>query len=616
MSENFFEKNLSAMEKWYPVYAEAIRNEKYEKDELEIITEYSSDENLIYKIKQEDRTLYLNGKRNTEEPLQMWMERLGQIHEYAPVVLFGLGSGLYLKKLIANSSEKVNVVVYEPSVSIFLQTLEKVDLEEEILNRTIAFVVEGLNGNEFEPVLKKWISLENVEFLKQEIHPNYQELFPDKILKYLKRLEEHSSGIIANQNTGVKFSDVTARNQLQNMRFICDGYNTKKLSEAIPHDVPAILVAAGPSLNNDIEDLKKAKGHAFILAVDTAVKPLINAGVIPDAYITIDANKVLDLVKIDAVRDVPVIAPVTANYYILKEQRGKRIFYYDGYVLPLLAYHAAGKTLVDVSTGGSVACSGFSLLYKMGFETIILVGQDLAYTNNKSHADGTFHETMPVEDTRRMIMVKGNYEEKVPTRGDFKIYIDWYNMYIEGAKKHGNLRVINATSGGAYLENTELMSLKDAITELCDRGVDFETCIENMESEFSKEQRKKVVEFLHTIPRELGEIEKAAKNLTTAYKKILKLCKAGKIDKDAYLKQLKKIKKLREECEKKPAYQLIDSTMALAEYIVRSESLHRKDSIEEEGKAIATQGMKFCELLEECAGMLKEYAEENLLTIE
>lgn len=46
----------------------------------------------------------------------------------------------------------------------------------------------------------------------------------------------------------------------------------------------------------------------------------------------------------------------------------------------------------DVATGGSVATNAFSLLYKIGLKTIILVGQDLALTGNKSHADGTFQE--------------------------------------------------------------------------------------------------------------------------------------------------------------------------------------------------------------------------------
>ena len=65
------------------------------------------------------------------------------------------------------------------------------------------------------------------------------------------------------------------------------------------------------------------------------------------------------------------------GYKIMERQKAKKIFYYDGYFLPYSIYFINDKVLPDVSTGGSVACSGFSLLHKLGYETIILVGQDL-----------------------------------------------------------------------------------------------------------------------------------------------------------------------------------------------------------------------------------------------
>lgn len=480
----------------------------------------------------------------------------------------------------------------------------------------IAFIVEGLNESEFEPVLEKLISLENLEFLKQEMHPNYRELFPEQMLSVMKKIGERVDSVFSNDKTGIRFSTHTARNQIMNMKYVCEGYNTKRLSEAIPHDVPAILVSAGPSLNQNIQELKKAKNRAFILAVDTAVKPLIKAGILPDAFITIDSKKPTVLVEADAIKDVPVIAPVVANYDILKEQRGKKIFYYDGRLLPFMAYAAAGKVFYDVSTGGSVACSGFSLLYKMGFDTIILVGQDLAYTGNKSHADGTFQQSMPEEDTRGMILVKGNYVEKIPTRFDYKMYLDWFHMYVKGVKEHRNVRVINATAGGAYIEGTELMTLEAAVEETCSRTVDFAACIAGMETEFAPKEREQVLTYVHSVHEELDEIRMDAKNLQRAYRKILTACKSGNLNKDVYLKQLRKIKKQTKKCESKISYQLVAATMEMAGYIVRSESLYELDTMEEEGKAVAKQGMRYSKMLEQCAELLRDFAKENLLAIQ
>lgn len=616
MSKEIFEKNLKAMEKWYQGFADAIRNQEYEKDELTIESETSWDGETIFRVTKEGRKLYLNGKRDAKDSLETWMQRLGEVHKYAPVILLGMGSGLYLKKLIENTDETVNVILYEPSVSIFLKTIEEVDLSKEIESRPIAFIIEGMNEKGFDNVIGKLISIETVEFLKQRIHPNYRELFPEKILEIMKKIEKRTSSIFITQNTGVKFSTHSARNQLQNLKYLVEGYNTKRLCEAIPHDVPAILVAAGPSLNKNIQDLKKAKNRAFILAVDTAVKPLLNAGIIPDAFITIDAKKPLKLVEVDAIRDVPVIAPILANTEILEQQRGKKIFYFDGTMLPKLIYMMAGKVLYDVNTGGSVACSGFSLLYKMGFSTIILVGQDLAYTDNKSHADGTFAEKMPEEDTKKMVRVKGNYEDEVPTKQSLKVFLDWFNMYVKGCKEHRDVRVINATAGGAYIENTELMTLQEALDETCSREVNFKECIENMASEFTEEERKKVVDYVKEIPKSLEEIKKEAKSLYTVYHKIEKICKSGHIDKDAYLKQLKRVKKLSKKCEGQMAYELVAVTMVAADYVVKSESLYQRDSMEEEGKAIAKQGMRYSKMLQQCTQLLLEFAEDVLSEIE
>ena len=44
-----------------------------------------------------------------------------------------------------------------------------------------------------------------------------------------------------------------------------------------------------------------------------------------------------------------------------------------------------GEALGELKTGGSVATDAFSLAEYLGFEKIILIGQDLAYTGGKTH---------------------------------------------------------------------------------------------------------------------------------------------------------------------------------------------------------------------------------------
>lgn len=615
MSNQIWEKNLHAMEKWYPAFVERLLEQKDRKEELSVHTEVSMDQEKIFRVQKGDDLRYLGGKRNAKEPVKIWLERLGKLHKHAPVFLFGVGSGAYLKALIQHTDKEVNIVVYEPSVTIFRTMLEEIDLAEEIANRPIAFVVEGINQNEFAPVMHRVLAVESLGFLKEEIHPGYRGLFGDQIVSYVRQLQRRAESMQVSYNSGMLFSKDIAQNVLGNAKFVCDGYNTKKLSDAVPHNGPAILVAAGPSLNKNIMELKKAKNKAFILAVDTAIKPLLKAGIVPDAFFTIDPHKLLELVEIEGADQIPVIAPTSARHALIKRQKGKKIFYFDGYAIPLHIYHINKKEFWNVSTGGSVACNGFSLLYKMGFNTIILVGQDLAYTDHKSHADGTFEEVMPQENTDHMIMVKGNYEDKVPTLPNLRMYLDWFHRYVTGAKERYNIRVINATEGGAWIDGTELMPLKDAVAQTCQSAdrIDFSDCIAHMESAFTAEEQEKAQAYLQTIPDQYDELMKIAKKLKSAYQKLAQMSHSEKIEKSALQKQLQKIKKLSRQCHQKEAYQLIEATVPGAEFIIRSEFYYENNTLAEETNEIARKGIKYSDLLEQCSALLKEMSAEILL---
>ncbi|EOS26268.1 hypothetical protein C806_01003 [Lachnospiraceae bacterium 3-1] len=612
MGKEIFEKNLKAMKKWYPEFVNMLRDEIHIEDDTEVLTEVSWDGELIFKIEKEGRQLYLGGKREAKEPIEMWLQRLGKLHKYTSVFLFGLGHGAYLKALVEHTEKEVNIVAYEPSIHIFQKLLWEVDLSEAIADRPIAFLVEGLNDVEFGPVMNKVLAVQNMEFLKEEIHPNYREFYGEKIVEKIRILNKKVDAIMMGYRTGKLFQKNLVQNIFSNMKYVCEGYHTKKLAETIQPEGAAILVAAGPSLNKNIHELKKAKNKAFLLAVDTAVKPLLKAGIVPDAFITIDPDKPLALIEAEGAEQIPVIAPVTAKYSLLDHQKGKKIFFYDGYHLPQHIYQINGKVLPMVSGGGSVACNGFSLLYKMEFDTIILVGQDLAYTDNKSHADGTFEEKMPEKDTSGMIMVKGNYQEKIPTLHNLKVYLDWFDMYVKGAKEHRGVRVINATAGGAYIEGTELMTLGDAIEETCHGEKDYAGKIACLEPDLTPEEQKKAFAYLGGVAKELAEIKKNAGILKGAYKKLGKLADSGNMTKDGCLKHLRRIRKLAKKCQKSHLYQLLDVTMSSAEYVVLSEYYYEEEDYEKDIQETARKGVIYSEVLKMCAELLKELAEEYL----
>ena len=609
-----YKKNLETLKKYYPDMDVLIESaENVVDEELEVKEEISKDAHKILKVKRNDRICYLNGKRNSREPAALWVESLGKLETNSPVLIMGAGNEAYLEELVRGTKKRITIVVYEPSLKIFKKFLDMIDLAPLMEKQLIIFWIDGLNGMDeknLRVVLSGLIKYEMLCYSRKIILPNYDLLFPEQAINFLKLCREIMYEEVAGYNTKNIFSNVMVKNLLSNSRFLCDGYKTTQLVEVIPRDIPGILVAAGPSLNKNIKELKKAKGKAFIIAVDTAIKPLLKEGIIPDMYAIVDAMKPLDLVRLEEARDIPLVTTLNAASEVLEYHTGKKFFYNEGYQFAERIFRKTGQKIGNVNSGGSVATSAFSLLYKIGIDTIILVGQDLAYTNNKSHADGTFQETMNEEDTSHFMMVEGNYEEKVPTRPDFKIFLDWYGRYIEGCKEHRErFRVINATEGGARIKGTEVMSLEDAIARECTKEVDIEKCLDRLQPMLDQEARRWSVDYLHGLAEEYRSLGKEAAKIKRNYQKLDKICSRRNIDTKEYLSVLKGLEKQIGEIEGKSTYQLISITLSNAQYILRNEQFLQEKTMQAEGKEIARKGILYMQNVEKGAKAIGEYAQ-------
>ena len=68
-------------------------------------------------------------------------------------------------------------------------------------------------------------------------------------------------------------------NIMELSRDIIEQYSVVQLTDIVCkkefEGMPAILIAAGPSLDNNIEKLKQIKDSVFIMAVDTALNTVL-----------------------------------------------------------------------------------------------------------------------------------------------------------------------------------------------------------------------------------------------------------------------------------------------------------------------------------------------------
>lgn len=551
MNQQIYEKNMNALREKYPGWAASLENVKRKKRKFNVMTEKSLLGDTILKVEQDGKELYLNGKYAPSAVVDRWFEKQGKIEGYAPIVIIGISNGEHIRRIMERVPKTCNILIYEPSFELFRRAVQEVDLsfifQPDI---PVGIIVEGLNEYEREVYFHLFISYDNMALLHYYISGNYEELFPGEIGEFIASLKKHISNIHIGWNTKLRYTDVRAVNVFANLHYLYEGYSIRELYGMLPEDVPVIIVSAGPSLNKNIMELKKAVGKACIIATDTAMKPLLNAGILPDLFVIIDGLKPEVLFKHKDISMVPMVTMTAVSTEPMSCHKGKKFFYsadssFEDQLTGDKSYEVGSgdRKIPYLVTGGSVATSAYSLGLNMGTKMVILVGQDLAMTGNKTHADGTFQDKMGEIDVD-----SGEYFEveaidggKILTRADFNKYRIWFEDHF---KEWDHVKVIDATEGGALIHNTNIMPLKKAIQKYCTKEFNVKWHIARCKKLFTGEKRQEVLDYFTGSVKKLDEVKKKAKEGIQYYNRLEKLANKSVISEQELGKIFKKIKKL------------------------------------------------------------------------
>ena len=619
MNKAVYEKNMEMLKKKYPVWAAILDSVKRKKRNFDVVAEQSLIGETILKVTENGKTKYLNGKYAPSTVVDRWFEKQGKIEEYAPVIIVGISNGVHIRKIIENVPKTCNILVYEPSFEVFRRAIEEVDLSFMFqMDIPVGIVVEGINDYEIQTYFEMFISLDNITFLKYYINGNYEDLFPKEVSKFVTALREYMSDIEVGWNTTVRYTDINAQNVFHNLHYLAEGYNAKDLWGILPEDVPAIVVSAGPSLNKNIQDLKKAVGKACIIATDTAMKPLLNAGIVPDLFVIVDGLKPAILFEHKDISKTAMLTMTGVSIPSMQLHKGKKFFYYNGgsfeseILFALSRKMGQDRTLPNIPTGGSVATSAYSFGIQMGAKTVILVGQDLAMTGNKTHADGTFEDKMQEID-----IDSGEYFEveaidggKVLTRADFKLYLDWFEKYIREWKK---ITTIDATEGGAMIHGSKIMTLKKAIQKYCKRDFNVKWHINRVKKLFPDEYQDIPLKYFEDAGIKLDEVCKKAKEGIKYYDKLEGISKKNNVSSKELQKTLKKIKKINHYMETDYMAETVNDSIKGVELALRPQIYQLQENKQTEMEDIAEQGKVMLYGIAVASEEIKNIAEDTIV---
>ena len=509
--------NINILKSRYPKTWDKIKDYDDNLDSNYIKVEETKKGFKTLSINKDGKNMYMHSKYNPFREAEAIVDEYENIEDGVNVIFYGTGLGYHIDAFLKRYPN-VNYYIYEPIPEVLYAYLSSKSLKE-LPSKNLMNIVVGLDEEEIANYLGKFIDKNRGDVQIVEL-PVHKQIFPDEYKKFLelfkKIIKDKRSGIY----TDYVFQERWILNSMKNFGEVLNTPNILLEKKGEFKDKPAILVAAGPSLNEEIENIKyiKDNGLAYIFSVGSAINTLIYHDIYPDAATTYDPTvnnqKVFAKVKEKGIKDIPMIFGSSVGYETLLGYPGEKyhmITSQDTVSNYFLKTEESNRIDI-VLDAPSIAVVTFQLLYTLGFNPIILAGQNFAYRGKERHSEGVYYSSEVTEqEMENGIWVKDVYGNEVLTNEGFNNMRNQMELYI---KRFPNLEVINTTKGGANIEGTTFMELEEAMDKYLKEKVVLDNWLEGNKTNYDREYVKSQTE-------KMDRALKRAKKLIDEYYNIL-----------------------------------------------------------------------------------------------
>lgn len=472
MTATCFEENLAFLSAHQPAlfyYIQAF-------SPSEAVSGHFSNGSVSLQAAQADKTWWLYSPHAPEKDAARFLTRISFAH-YDYVIVLGLGLG-YVPEMILQHNphlKKLFIMELDPGLVRLAMTFR--DLRPLLSDpRCVLFT-----DTRPEEILSKLMDYSMVGFsktrlvAKPEIIRVHKEAYADFQIQLTNKLK------LLSIMYGIKFSPIRQTdylNQCKNLLRLAKSYGAGMWENQLT-GMPVICVAAGPSLSGAIPALKQAGGRAVIVAADTAVKRLLQAGICPDIITTMDAfdrnYKNFEGIM-DQLTRVPLIADMVSNPRIIQEYPGP-IFFSNPDNHLIRYFQSSVPAFTQLKNNVSTALLNVSFAIKAGASSLILLGQDLAYDledwrSDSGKADCVFEQNgqwfMRRGDAQRgyteaLLTALPNTEGKTVYTHEEFLQI---KQVLEETIRLSRIPAVNCTAGGLRLAGITHQPLSDVLSGL------------------------------------------------------------------------------------------------------------------------------------------------------
>jgi hypothetical protein len=297
------------------------------------------------------------------------------------------GVGLaYVPELYARSAPDSSIVLVEPDIFVFALCLAARPLDALLAHEKL-YIIAGMPAREVCGFLEK-TGLDDLSIAENPALEAPSRQWFEEFRSLRKRNKEKRE---INANTLRRFGDLWLRNMCRNLGEMRDRDGIATM-EGIFASIPVLVLAAGPSLDRILPRLRELRQKAVIVAVDTAVRACVRAGVEPDFIVLVDPQY-WNWRHLDG-QDCPssILITESATWPAVFRFNCRAIFLCSS-LFPLGKFiEARIGQKGELGAGGSVSTTAWDFARYIGARAIFMAGLDLGFPDRKTHFTGSIFE--------------------------------------------------------------------------------------------------------------------------------------------------------------------------------------------------------------------------------
>jgi len=300
------------------------------------------------------------------------------------VVVLGLGLG-YAARAVLASGGKVAAIEVDPAWLASLFHL--VDMTDLLGDTRFSLVLCPAGDG-----LAAYLELVNPRSIAVIDNKTTLGTYADAAARLHEQLDRFSRKDAINQATLERFGRLWVRNIARNIRPAAGLPGVAGIAGMFA-GVPALVLAAGPSLDDVLPGLQYLAARMVIVCVDTALRSVLRAGVRPDFVVVVDPQywNARHLDRCDISGSV-LIAEAAVWPSVLRFRTRQTFMCSSIYPLGRYIEERLGPTKGALGAGGSVATTAWDFARTLGCAPLYMAGLDLSFPGGKTHARASLFE--------------------------------------------------------------------------------------------------------------------------------------------------------------------------------------------------------------------------------